>query len=784
MNQQSATMYSLSAPRLRSRRLARIYFFPWMQLVCVTIIAALGWRIEISLFFLAVFWLTICFCCVIDDLSAPQSRLMRLLCWQKTRWKPSDPIPIHDPDYELHHFFSCTPPPFLKYRQHIRWWSSLLALLTIWSFAWLQATYNPADQITTKIVFTLSLYIIGLVPFAMFAVAPAPHLTIATNRRIMYTLAAIGNVICLLTFITFTPDARIILFVLALFNAIYTILFAIQRLWMGIKVLGEVIRDISMEFLSWPQASQKLTKVPKLLGSRLKFDRVFILQPTADERRLRVTAEFGDYHPVLNQEIPINQSLTGRAYQEQTSVIWNDVKACPYYHSMCPDNDTFAEIAIPIMYQGTVYAILDIQSKVKGAFSFGDLRAMETIAHILASAIAVDKREKFFRDAVRLWEDVLQNQHSFNTGQDVFDVFAQFAHKQLESDLVIYYPLTLTGYPLHIPFTSGTFHAPSLRRSPDGNPKSSLMQLLNNWQPYFEPNVNPDSLVARLSLPDDPSFVEREKIKATCFLPIGTHQERLGGLFLNFRGDKYFDDSFKFAVLSLAQSLAQAEAQVRYRDVVYRGFGRPEINIHSIIGRYGFKEGLKHQIENLQAEGQVTCCPSVETCHLQPVISQADKFINELRLADSANPPDFWKKTLKGQLEIFRSALPDAENGRRPRLKLNINVAIELEYPLVKLALFRIITEAISNAIFHGEASRITVTVQRQPHTIEAEIINNGHRLLKDAESRKSDNGIYNLLADCETHLGAATKISNLKNKTGVIVCVSLPGLPYSQEEK
>lgn len=259
---------------------------------------------------------------------------------------------------------------------------------------------------------------------------------------------------------------------------------------------------------------------------------------------------------------------------------------------------------------------------------------------------------------------------------------------------------------------------------------------------------------------------------------MGTHQERLGALFLNFHQPKRFDDSFRFTVLSLAQSLAQAAAQVRYRDVVYKSFGRPEINVHSIISRYGFKQGVMAHARGLHAGNDADRCPDITGCPLHPLINQADDFVTEMRLAESAHPPDFWEESLKRQLEIFKSALPNWEDGRRPRLKLEIDDSIEKEYPLVKLALYRVITESISNAIIHGDASRIEVGVRRLPATIEVEIINNGRPLPDNAENNKGTNGIYTLLNECYVKLGAKTHIANRQDGPGVVVSAAIPALP------
>lgn len=774
------SMEALTAPRMRIRRLARIYFFPWAQLVGAVILCLFGWRSQIYTPALLIYGIVIALTCTVQDLAAPQSRIMRVLCllqntWRKIRKKPR-PKRGHINDLQV--FFTCSPPPLLAYRYTIRGPASLITLLATWGFAWIQAVFFPAENPAAQLIFTFSLFAFGLIPYTTFVISPNPRLRPLTRWRVWNIVAASGLLLALYSLWPVTANARFILFAMVLFFLLYTITFATQRLWIGQKVRNNVTRNISLEFLTWFEASKKLDHIPEILVTRLKLDRVFILQPTPDEQHLSIEAEFGDYPSVKHKLVPVSQSLTGRAFQEQESVVWNNVRECPYYVSLCDEDDTRAEMAIPIIYHSQVYGILDVQSKVKGAYSPGDMAALETIASILGAAIAVDKREQFFRDAVRMWQHVMAAKRDLTTERDVFNVFAEFAQKQIGADLIIYFPLSLAGYPVRQPFTYGQFNQPNLIRSPIDDPHSSLIQLVAEWRPYFESRVTTESLVTQFSPPGSPGFVERENIYATCFLPVGTHQERLGALFLNFHQPKRFDDSFRFTVLSLAQSLAQAAAQVRYRDVVYKSFGRPEINVHSIISRYGFKQGVTAHARGLHADSDADRCPDIAGCPLYPLIDQVDSFVTEMRLAESAHPPDFWEESLERQLEIFRSALPNWEDGRRPRLKLDIDDSIEKEYPLVKLALYRVITESISNAIFHGDASRIEVSVRRPLAAIEVEIVNNGHPLPDNAENNKGTNGIYTLLHECHIKLGANTRIANRQDGPGTIVSVAIPALP------
>lgn len=766
-------MSALSAPQLWLRRTAAIYFHPWSQTVYASLLYLFGWYLGIAPRPLGAYWLLIFLMCILIDLTAPQSRITRLACVLQSVLKklfPQYRYPSpHIPQNQHQVFFTCQKPPLFRHRHLIRWTGSLLAVLAAWGFAWfltLTASVTSADSQT---IFIFFLFLGGLLPFSSFTAVKTPFISPAVRRTIWIILGFIGLITGWLALILIINNLGYILFYIAFFFLAYTYFLITQRLWIGQKIWGEVIRTISMEFLNWPRASLNLSKVPSLIGRRMRFDRVFILELTPDEQFLEITAEYDDYDSIHGKKIPVSDSLTGCAYQKKDTVIWNNVAACPYYHSVFTDDDTKAEMAVPIIHQGVVYGILDVQASVKGAYTPGDQNALETIAGILGTALAIDKREQFFQDATALWQHVMTANTNLDSEKDVFNLFAQFAQERLGADLIIYYPLSLAGYPVHAPYIYDNPQESGPLSPPDRDPDSALLHLITDWEASFEPHVTPHSHIARLSTISESSFVQRESIKSACFLPVGVRQERMGALVLNFCRNKQFDQAFKFSVLSLSQSLALSTAQVRYRDLVYNSFARPEMSIHSIIGRYGFKNSISASLKNKQTEQP--------TVPIELLLTQMDQFIIELRLADSALPPDFAQQSFLDQLQAFKSALPANKDGRRPRLKLTIDPHIEKEFTPVKLALYRVITESISNAIVHGSASRIQVNLQYNCHNIHVEITNNGRPLPPEAEKRQSENGIYILLHECATKLGAETRITNLPHNNGVIVFTAVPVL-------
>src|SRR5690606_21949963 len=122
---------------------------------------------------------------------------------------------------------------------------------------------------------------------------------------------------------------------------------------------------------------------------------------------------------------------------------------------------------------------------------------------------------------VQLWEKVgVATQATFAKEEDVFALFAGFARDTLGADLVIYFLLSLAGCPVEAPLWRGELYRPDLLRPPRNDSTSSLVKLIRRWQPYYEMEVTADSLVAQSTMSGVPSFVQREGIRSTCFIPV------------------------------------------------------------------------------------------------------------------------------------------------------------------------------------------------------------------------------------------------------------------------
>ena len=118
---QQMTMDSLCAPKLWLRRNAAIYVLPWSLVIYAFLIYWYGWAIGVPARFLGSYWILIFLLCVLIDLAAPQSRLVRLACiFQRILKKLFPSFTFSNnrvTDDQLLVFFTCRKPPLFRHRQ-------------------------------------------------------------------------------------------------------------------------------------------------------------------------------------------------------------------------------------------------------------------------------------------------------------------------------------------------------------------------------------------------------------------------------------------------------------------------------------------------------------------------------------------------------------------------------------------------------------------------------------------------------------------------------------------
>jgi L-methionine (R)-S-oxide reductase len=83
--------------------------------------------------------------------------------------------------------------------------------------------------------------------------------------------------------------------------------------------------------------------------------------------------------------IPLNKGVCGAAARTATSQLVDDVHTFPG-HIAC-DADSRSELVVPVLRDGTVIAVIDLDSPLPSRFDSDDQRGIEELAALLATRI-------------------------------------------------------------------------------------------------------------------------------------------------------------------------------------------------------------------------------------------------------------------------------------------------------------------------------------------------------------------------------------------------------------
>lgn len=564
------------------------------------------------------------------------------------------------------------------------------------------------------------------------------------------------------------------------------VIYLNERMNITEHVWSLVVQELIVEVLDTHSATHNLRRVAGQIASRLGYEHVVLLRASEDGGQLTIAAEAGNWPDLKSRPIPVTQGITGRAFSTGLSSAWNDVTLCPYFVSLDDERSdpTRAEIAVPIKHRGQTFGVLDVQSRSALVFGPEDLRTLVVIAHILGAAWAAQRSDALISQGASLWERLSGEMHSES---DVLEVFTAFARQELGADLVVYYRLSPTGFPIHLPQIIGELHSESHVQTPFTNMDSPFFEAIRQWKPAFQEDVH-DSIFYKEQSPGDPGFARREGVKSLCFIPVGTREDRMAAVFLNYRRVQRFDGLFQLMVLGFAQAFATTLSREWNSDLLFHGLGRPELGVHNILGRYGLKDGVLQEGSDAfrRAGGDLNAKVYPE---LRELLQLVDNCLMEIR-AQATKVSMNWEESLHERIDDLTRQIKDNVPGGRPvRFVKELDPLVERESPWTRLALYRVVEEAVGNAIFHGQATEIAITLSRSEHVITLSVVNDGLPLPVDIDRRHSRSGIFRILSDLEAQFHAQTSIRSRGTETegstdGTVVTVQIPALPISKERR
>jgi diguanylate cyclase (GGDEF)-like protein len=112
---------------------------------------------------------------------------------------------------------------------------------------------------------------------------------------------------------------------------------------------------------------------------------------------LTIEAGYGHREPVVGQRLPSGTGISGRVARSGTPLVIDDVRHDLRYHRL--DDRTQSELAVPLIAEGKVLGVFNVESARSGAFGARDLRLLTTLASYAVVAI---QNARLYETAQRL----------------------------------------------------------------------------------------------------------------------------------------------------------------------------------------------------------------------------------------------------------------------------------------------------------------------------------------------------------------------------------------------
>ena len=505
------------------------------------------------------------------------------------------------------------------------------------------------------------------------------------------------------------------------------------------------------------------------------FPIVHIMRWDSDVQRLRVVGGAGMPGSLWSGvEVGAGEGITGRVYYSGDPINAVDVKQLSPKEYTCPPGyeKVRSELAVPIIYQGNILGVLDVQSHRVGEFDNSDERLLTILASGLGisfgNAMSIDHR---ITSAYQLASKTLGAGENHRRLKTWFDEIAQAACEHLKVDRLILFRLSpgtaspLKG-PLIGPKLAKPFPGEGYWPIPDG---SVFWRLLQRWEPAFNvqlalsPNtrqLHPDAWACH--------FMETASLSTLAFVPVGLNQP-LAALFMGYERPRNFGDIDKLALITFGAAL-----EISYKRVI----PTPREPWHWGSAVHEAMSGGVHEI---LSQLQRIRADLGDTHHLQSLLIDVQEGIKKIRenvelatMGHSFTPDERLKTLLEriaGQLNSWRSVNISFE--------ITGTEEIEGEDQVLVAILYKIAAEAMANAVAHGgdNMNLVQVEFRKDDHSIRVTVTDNGQGL-QPGHSTTRPHGIYYWKHLIRREFQAHLRLEN-RPDGGACITLSVPCCPW-----
>ncbi len=129
-----------------------------------------------------------------------------------------------------------------------------------------------------------------------------------------------------------------------------------------------------------------ITQAVKVLGARS--GSLMLIEPHSGRLIMRSVVGFRS-DIVRTMKLKVGEGVTGQCVLHSRSVLVSDTTRNPHYIEAIPG--TLSELAVPLMHEGKVFGVVNVDSERLSAFTKQDMKLLTTFAGWAAMAIRMVK---------------------------------------------------------------------------------------------------------------------------------------------------------------------------------------------------------------------------------------------------------------------------------------------------------------------------------------------------------------------------------------------------------
>jgi sigma-B regulation protein RsbU (phosphoserine phosphatase) len=167
-----------------------------------------------------------------------------------------------------------------------------------------------------------------------------------------------------------------------------------------------VLNEISQELTSILNLDELLRRIAELLTRLIDYQMfsILLLDHTGTKLEHRFSVRYKENVPIKH-DIPLGSGLVGYAARERTAVLVPDVQKDERYIQLNPE--TRSELAVPLIYKGSVIGVLDLEHTRRGYFTDDHRKTLSTLGAQVAIAIENARLyERLAKEEQRLEQDL------------------------------------------------------------------------------------------------------------------------------------------------------------------------------------------------------------------------------------------------------------------------------------------------------------------------------------------------------------------------------------------